>query len=59
MIVKPIIGGGGLVDPIASGTALINAMAGIVIASLTSPYLVKLEAGILTLGYRFFHCRME
>jgi len=50
IIVKPVIAGG-VVDPIASGTALINAVNTIVSASpVTNPYLVKLEAGTYDLG---------
>jgi len=49
VLVKPVIAGG-VVDAVASGTALINAVASIVSSSPTNPYLVKLEAGIYDLG---------
>ena len=51
IVVKPVIGGGGLVDPVASGTALINAVAGITgSSSANNRWLVKLETGVFDLG---------
>ncbi|MBL4774861.1 MAG: hypothetical protein JKY87_02225 [Mariprofundus sp.] len=48
--VSPVIGGGGVIDAVASGTALINAVAAITTSGLTNPFLVKLEPGTFDLG---------
>jgi len=49
VMVEPVIAAG-VADPVASGSALINAVAGIVGASPTNPYLVKLGTGVFDLG---------
>jgi len=45
VIVSPVPG-----DALASGTALLNALAGITDASATNPYLLKIEPGVYDLG---------
>ena len=45
VVVSPVPG-----DALASGTAFLNALAGITDASLTNPYLLKLEPGVFDLG---------
>ncbi|HEY3122638.1 MAG TPA: hypothetical protein VGK70_01075, partial [Thermoanaerobaculia bacterium] len=45
VLVSPVPG-----DAAASGTALLNAIAGITDASVTNPYLVKIEPGVFDLG---------
>jgi hypothetical protein len=45
VVVSPVPG-----DAAASGTALLNALAGITDASVTNPYLVKIEPGVFDLG---------
>lgn len=45
VLVSPVIG-----DPVASGTALLNALAGITDASASNPYLLKIEPGVYDLG---------
>jgi len=45
VVVSPVPG-----NPMASGTALLNALAGITTASATNPWLLKIEPGIYDLG---------
>lgn len=45
VVVSPVPG-----DPLASGTALLNALAGITEASADNPYLLKIEPGVYDLG---------
>lgn len=45
IIVSPVPG-----DALASGTALLDAMAGITDATVTNPYLLKIEPGVYDLG---------
>jgi hypothetical protein len=45
VIVTPVPG-----DPVASGAALLQALAGVVDAASDNPYLLKLEPGVYDLG---------